>query len=49
MCRRNKLTGCCLICFGLGILIGEWITASFICIIIGFAAVVLGMGVLRQK
>ena len=39
MCRRNQMWGCCLIAFGLGLLIGLCLESSFICGCIGIGGV----------
>ncbi len=49
MCRRNQLWGCCLIAFGLGLLIGLCLESSFVCGCIGAGAVAVGFSVLQKK
>ena len=49
MCRYNQLWGLLLISFGLGILIGIWISGGFFCHLIGFGLICAGVCVLRRK
>ncbi len=49
MCRQNQLWGCALLTFGLGVLIGTWLHSGFICHILGFALIFLGLGFVRRK
>lgn len=49
MCRRNQLCGCCMIAFGLGLLIGLSLESSFICGCLGVGAVVAGFFSLHRK
>ena len=48
MCRQNQMYGGCLLAFGVGILIGTWLTSGFLCHFLGFGLIVLGFGVLRK-
>ena len=49
MCRQNQLWGCVLMAFGLGVLVGAWITKGFFSFCFGFGLVVLGLCVLRRR
>lgn len=49
MCRRNQMNGCCLTAFGIGLLLGQWITSAFLCIVGGIALICLGCFILRQR
>lgn len=49
MCRKNQLCGCALITFGLGLLIGSWLGAGFMCFCIGVGIMVLGCWCSRKK
>ena len=31
MCRKNRLRGCCLICFGLGLILGHCLESWLLC------------------
>lgn len=42
MCRKNQLSGCALMAFGLGILVGLCLESGFFCFVIGF--VIIGLG-----
>ena len=48
MCRQNHLYGGCLLSFGLGLLVGTWITSGLVCHLFGVAVIVLGLGILRK-
>lgn len=41
--------GSCMIAFGLGLLLGQWIDSAFLCILAGLMLLVLGWCVLRQR
>ena len=49
MCRQNQLYGSCLLAFGLGVLIGTWLTSGLLCHLIGFGLIVLGILVIRRR
>jgi hypothetical protein len=49
MCRRNHLTGCCGICFGLGLLVGCGLESGLLSTCIGIGLIVAGLSFLRQK
>ena len=49
MCRKNQMRGGCMIAFGLGLLLGQWIDSAFLCILAGLMLVTLGWCVLRQR
>jgi len=48
MCRQNQLYGGCLLAFGLGILVGTWLSSGLLCHLFGFGLVLLGFFVLRK-
>lgn len=49
MCRRNQLWAFVLIAFGLGLLVGLWLTSGFLCGCLGVGAVALGLILLQRK
>ena len=49
VCRKNQLLGGMLIAFGLGLLMGKCLEASFMSTFFGLAIVVGGVMVVRQK
>ena len=49
MCRQNQLYGSCLLAFGLGVLIGTWLTSGLLCHLIGFGLIALGILVIRRR
>lgn len=49
MCRQNQLYGGCLLAFGLGVLIGTWLTSGLLCHLIGFGLIVLGFCIIRRR
>lgn len=49
MCRKKYLHGCCLICFGLGLLIGHWVSSWVLCGCGGLCLVVIGFSVTRKR
>jgi len=42
MCRKNQLCGCALIAFGLGLLVGTCLEATFFCTTLGLGIMALG-------
>ena len=48
MCRQNVLYGCCVLAFGLGVLIGTWLESGLVCHLIGFTLIGLGGCLLRR-
>ena len=48
MCRQNLLYGGCLLAFGLGMLIGTWLTSGIVCHFFGFGMILLGFCVIRR-
>jgi len=48
MCRQNVLYGSCLLAFGLGILIGTWLSSGLMCHLFGIGLIALGFLVLRR-
>lgn len=49
MCRRNHLHGCCILCFGLGLIVGHCLESWFFCCCGGIGLVVLGIFVSRRR
>ena len=49
MCRKNHLQGCCLIAFGLGIVVGHSLKSWFLCTCGGTALAVLGLCILKKR
>lgn len=49
MCRKNQLQGCCLIAFGLGIVVGHSLESWFLCTCGGTALAVLGLCILKKR
>lgn len=49
MCRKNVLQGCCLACFGMGILIGYALDSWLLCTMAGLGLILLGLLVMKQR
>lgn len=49
MCRKSHLRGCCVICFGFGLLVGHCLESWFFCCFGGLVLILLGFGLLRGK
>ncbi len=49
MCRYQQLWGAVMAAFGLGFLLGMWVTGGFFCHFMGFGAIVIGFGIFRRK
>ena len=49
MCRRNFLHGGCLVCFGLGLLIGHWLSSWLLCGCGGMGLVILGLMIMKRR
>ena len=49
MCRKNRLHGCCCLCFGLGLIFGHGIESWFVCCCGGIALMVFGLCVLGRR
>lgn len=47
MCRKNKLLGCVLISFGVGLFLGSVIGSGFWCSCLALGAGVLGIAVIK--
>jgi hypothetical protein len=43
------LYGGCLFAFGLGVLVGTWLRSGFVCHLLGFGLILLGVCVLRKR
>lgn len=48
MCRQNVMWGATVVAFGFGVLIGTWLQSGFVCHLIGFGLIFLGLCVLRK-
>lgn len=49
MCRRNCALGCCMMCLGVGILMGFCLGSWFWCACCSLSLIGLGFVILRQK
>ncbi len=49
MCRKNYMRGWCLVCFGLGLILGHCLESWFFCCGGGIGLIVLGLCVLQRK
>ena len=49
MCRKNQMRGGCLICLGVGILLGQWVQSVFLCVAGGLLLLCLGCCLLRKR
>lgn len=49
MYRYNHLWGIVLIAFGIGVLVGTWLTGAFFCHLLGFGGILTGCCILRRK
>lgn len=49
MCRKNRLRGCCLICFGLGLILGHCLESWLLCCCGGLCLMALGCCVIRHR
>lgn len=49
MCRKSHLQGCCLIAFGVGLMVGHSLESWFLCVCGGVALAVLGLCAVRRK
>lgn len=47
MCRKNKLLGCMLVCFGVGLFLGSVIGSGFWCSCLAMGAGCLGIAVIK--
>lgn len=47
MCRKNKLLGCMLVCFGVGLFLGSVIGSGFWCSCLAMGAGILGIAVIK--
>ncbi len=48
MCRHNQLWGCCLLSFGVGLLVGAWLESSVLCVLLGIGLVFGGLCVAKR-
>ena len=49
MCRRQHLTGCIMLGFGLGLLIGQCFDSGFLCLCGGIVFITFGLCGMRRK
>ena len=49
MCRKNHLRGCCILFFGLGLIVGHCLESWFFCCFGGIVLIVLGICVSRKR
>lgn len=49
MCRKSHMQGCCLICAGLGLVLGHCLESWFLCCCGGAALMFLGLCLLRSR
>ena len=49
MRRHHQLCGCILLAFGMGILVGTWLTSAFWCHCLGLLLIFCGLLVVRKK
>ena len=49
MCRKQCLYGCCLMLFGLGVMVGHWLESWFLCSFGGLGLIALGFLILRRR
>jgi len=49
MFRKRYLQGCCILCFGLGLVVGHCVESWLLCCCGGMVLLILGFGVMRQK
>lgn len=49
MCRQNQLLGCILAAFGVGVLIGTWISGNFLCHCLGIGTLLGGISMICKK
>lgn len=48
MCRRKQAQGWCVLCFGLGVLVGHYLESWFLCSAGGVALILLGLLLSRK-
>lgn len=49
MCRKSHLRGCCLMLFGLGLIVGHCLESWFLCCCGGTGLIVCGLIVSRKR
>ena len=49
MCRRNQLLAFALVAFGMGLLVGLWLSSGFVCGCLGVGSVTFGLFILQKK
>jgi len=49
MCRKRYLHGCCVLFFGLGVMVGYCLESWFWCSFGGLGLIILGFVIMRRK
>lgn len=49
MCRKNHLRGCCLLCFGLGLIVGHCLESWLLSCGGGLALILLGLVIMQKR
>ena len=49
VCRKNRLHGCCLIFFGLGLILGHCLESWFFCCCGGIGLIIFGIIVSKKR
>ncbi len=49
MCRKNRLHGCCVIAFALGLMVGHSLESWLLCFCGGIGLIVLGCLLIKQR
>lgn len=49
MYRKNHLRGCCIVCFGLGLILGHCLESWLLCCFGGLVLMGLGVCVLKKR
>lgn len=49
MCRKKQMQGFCLLCFGLGLMVGYYLESWFLCSVGGVGLVIFGMLLSKKK
>ena len=49
MCRKSRLHGCCILFFGLCVIVGHCLESWFLCCCGGIVLIVLGLCVMKRR
>lgn len=49
MCRKKQLQGWCVVCFGLGLVVGHALESWFLCSIGGLGLILAGLILTKQR